>query len=375
MNKPLITLGAQQSAALDAAIAWLNDPGDKQLFRIDGYAGTGKTMLARLIAEQVSGKVVAAAPTGKAALNLRRAGFPDASTLHALIYTSERGRDGTFYFSLNEDSDAIDADLIVLDEVYMLDEQILHDVLSFGRPVLSLGDPGQLPPVNGESPLVGVKPDVMLTEIHRQGKNSPILILARLAREGNPLPRGSWAGSKVVAKAEIPMAELLAADQVLVGKKQTRRELTAELRKAEGRAGPMPEVGERLISRRNDYGRGFLNGESFRVLETFGQVDNGRGIRLVRLRVVSEDVPDAEPAVIRVHPKCFTHLKEEVPYQELKGSDYFEHGRVLTVHLAQGSQWPHVVLIDESHIAREDAHRWLYTGITRAAERVTVGQV
>ncbi len=52
--------------------------------------------------------------------------------------------------------------------------------------------------------------------------------------------------------------------------------------------------------------------------------------------------------------------------------DEFTYGYALTVHKAQGSQWNDVVLFDESFAFREHRARWLYTGLTRAAERVTV---
>ena len=50
----------------------------------------------------------------------------------------------------------------------------------------------------------------------------------------------------------------------------------------------------------------------------------------------------------------------------------FDFGYVLTVHKAQGSQWDSVVLFDESFAFSEGRARWLYTGITRAAKRLTV---
>jgi exodeoxyribonuclease-5 len=50
----------------------------------------------------------------------------------------------------------------------------------------------------------------------------------------------------------------------------------------------------------------------------------------------------------------------------------FTYGYALTVHKAQGSQWDSCLLFDESFVWGVDAGRWLYTGLTRAAERVTV---
>jgi exodeoxyribonuclease-5 len=57
---------------------------------------------------------------------------------------------------------------------------------------------------------------------------------------------------------------------------------------------------------------------------------------------------------------------------ERKPFDEFDFGYVLTVHKAQGSQWDDVVLFDESEVFRENARSWLYTGVTRAAKRLTV---
>jgi hypothetical protein len=52
--------------------------------------------------------------------------------------------------------------------------------------------------------------------------------------------------------------------------------------------------------------------------------------------------------------------------------DEFTFGYCLTVHKAQGSQWDNVYLFDESYVFREDRQRWLYTGVTRASEKITV---
>jgi len=75
----------QQDAALKSVAAWLKC-GEPQLFRLFGYAGTGKTTLAKKIAEDVDGSVAFAAFTGKAALVMRSKGCGDARTIHSLIY-------------------------------------------------------------------------------------------------------------------------------------------------------------------------------------------------------------------------------------------------------------------------------------------------
>ena len=90
----------QQDAALSAVADWLKakpgQTGTPPLFRLFGYAGTGKTTLARHLAQDVDGKVLFAAFTGKAALVMRRKGCEGASTIHSLIYRPiERSMDQT----------------------------------------------------------------------------------------------------------------------------------------------------------------------------------------------------------------------------------------------------------------------------------------
>jgi exodeoxyribonuclease-5 len=87
-------------------------------------------------------------------------------------------------FVLNEQSLVREADLIVLDEVSMVGPEMAADLLAFGKPILVLGDPGQLPPIKGAGAFTDMAPDVMLTEIHRQAGESAIIRLATMARQG-----------------------------------------------------------------------------------------------------------------------------------------------------------------------------------------------
>ena len=84
------TFSPEQDAALTAVADWLKaKPGRgarRSIFRLFGYAGTGKTTLAKHIAEGVDGKVLFAAFTGKAAMVMRSKGCQGATTIHSLIY-------------------------------------------------------------------------------------------------------------------------------------------------------------------------------------------------------------------------------------------------------------------------------------------------
>ena len=83
-----------------------------------------------------------------------------------------------------------DLRLIVLDEVSMVGDQMACDLMSFGKPILVVGDPGQLPPIQGEGAFTKDMPDVMLTEIHRQAAESAVIRLATMARQGEPIGFG-----------------------------------------------------------------------------------------------------------------------------------------------------------------------------------------
>ncbi len=180
----------EQDKALSAVSRWLKR-GDQPVFRLFGYAGTGKTTLARAIAEGVDGEVAFAAFTGKAALVLRGRGCVGASTIHSLIYRSRGGDEEGPNFVLNRQGAASKAELIIIDECSMVDEELGRDLLSFGKPVLVLGDPAQLPPVKGGGFFTEAEPDAMLTEVHRQAKDDPIIHLSMTVREGGRLTRGA----------------------------------------------------------------------------------------------------------------------------------------------------------------------------------------
>ena len=234
--------GIQQESALRNCGRWMNAPRGSvpQVRRLFGFAGTGKTTLAKHLVAQASGKWLFAALTGKAAHVLRQKGCEGATTLHSLIYrpsgdskakelllveekinaicfgSEEKKREYTpeeiaelrrlegVRKRLMEDNEPRFAlwDLsplsessvhgIIVDEVSMVDRYLGKDIESFGKKILVLGDPAQLPPVGGGGYYTEAEPDDMLTEVHRQAADSGILRLATLVREGGrPKPESS----------------------------------------------------------------------------------------------------------------------------------------------------------------------------------------
>ena len=355
----------EQDAALKAVARWVNK-GESQVFRLFGYAGAGKTTLARHFAENADGETAFAAFTGKAAHVMRAKGCVGATTIHSLIYrpASADEEEGELSFTIRHDAPASDADLIIIDECSMVDEELGRDLLSFGKPVLVLGDPAQLPPVKGGGFFTDAEPDFMLTEIHRQAADNPIIRLSMDIREGRDSDI-SGEQLSIISRQDISSDEILSADQVLVGTNKTRRRFNQRIRELKGHSGLTPEAGEKLVCLRNNKKKGLLNGSIWMV--TLRKSPRSGKTRLV---IAPED--GGKQATISVPSGFFIDGPESVPFAQRRGADEFDYGYALTVHKAQGSQWGHVVLFDESYAFREHRQRWLYTAVTRAAEKLTL---
>jgi ATP-dependent exoDNAse (exonuclease V) alpha subunit len=357
---------SEQAEAIDKVGRWLK-AGEPQVFRLFGYAGVGKTTLARHIAEGARGETAFAAFTAKAALVMRANGCSGATTIHALIYRATEGAEGAPTFTLNHDGPASRAGLIVIDECSMVDAEMARDLLSFGKSILVLGDPFQLPPVKGAGYFTDSEPDVMLTQIHRQAKDNPIIRLSEIVRSGGAISEGDYGETRVIRRAAIDGAQVLEADQVLVGVNRTRRAYNQRVRDLKGFAERMPVAGDRLVCLRNDRAKGLINGGLWRV-EALG----GMHKDFIRMTVRSEDESAQKSLKVAVLKNFFEGTEAELAYPLRRESDEFDYGYALTVHKAQGSQWDNVMLFDESFAFREHQARWLYTGLTRAAKRLTV---
>ena len=369
---------AEQERALAEVNRWLKG-GGSQVFRLFGYAGTGKTTLARHFAEGLDGDVLFAAFTGKAAQVLRSRGAPKASTIHSLIYRprgeeevedEETGSKSIApTFSLNRQSAVSKAALIVIDECSMVDEALGRDLLSFGTPVLVLGDPGQLPPVSGGGFFTEHEPDYLLEEVHRQARDNPIVELAQLVRDGRPIMHGDYGSTaRVIPKGAVNSDMVLDADQVLVGTNRTRRRYNERLRQLKGFDSLFPQAGDKLVCLRNDTAKGLLNGSLWTVTSAARTVKSFMNL-LIR---AEDDGIERYSAKVKVLKSVFETPEADIPWQERRRYDDFDYGYALTVHKAQGSQWEDVMLFDESRAFRDHAQRWLYTGITRASERITI---
>lgn len=387
------------------------------MFRLFGYAGTGKSTLAKHLGSTCDGRVLFAAFTGKAAHVMHKKGCLGARTIHSLIYhpkdkSKKRLRDleeayNEAYletrrewpgepvpvekypclvelsrqieeekanldrpsFVLNHDSDLKDADLLVVDECSMVGDQMGEDLMSFEVPILVLGDPAQLPPVASTGFFTQHEPDALLTEIHRQAKDDPIIQMATDVRVGNPLPYGRYGESQVLRTREFDRDSVDPdKDQVIVGKNATRRRANLRLRKSLLGERPTPVCcGDKLVALRNDAATGVLNGSLWRVRDWYQEGEDD----FIELKMSDDDDPGrvvSAPA----WPHYLEGREHELDGWTKRDALEVDYGYALTAHKAQGSQWESVVVVDESKVFRHNAKKWLYTALTRASRRVIV---
>ena len=361
-----MNLSDQQGQAAQAVQRWMRDPSGKPWFYLAGFAGSGKTTIARVLAEEAR-SVVYAAFTGKAALVLASKGCTPSSTIHGLIYKIKDPDSQVPEFVLDDGSDAATVALIIVDEVSMVDEHLAQDLLSFGTRILVLGDPAQLPPVKGTGFFTSKNPDFMLTEIHRQAAESPIIRMSMDVREGRGLKVGAFGTSVVMTRDGMTPEMVLDADQVIVGLNKTRRRYNARVRELMGHVGRFV-IGERVVTLKNDKQRGVLNGALWDVLEIRSSDEYESTIVASPLDAGMTQCP----VEVHTHHAWLDGTENELDWRKKKNYDPVDYGYVLSCHKSQGSQWDNVLVFDESAYFRDDHRAWLYTAITRAAERVTV---
>ncbi len=394
-------LTPEQTNALDAIQKWFLDGRSRgEPFRLFGAAGTGKTTLAKFLDQALGVRRIAyAAYTGKAAHVLCRKGVP-ATTIHSAIYTPtgtpaelraewERAQrelaalqemNGQSEdiereiealeramrkpgWEVNPDSRWADMDLIVLDECSMVNARMAADIESFEVPVLVLGDPHQLPPIEGGGVYTRSAPDVELKEVHRQALESPVLRLATEVRQGTP-----WDDHLV----RVDLRAAMAADQIIVWKNSTRWALTERIRKELGRPAGQVIAGDRVTCLTNNREIGILNGQQFDVLA----VEPGP---LGPKMFVRDD--EGRERTLDAYPGGFEGLAGEKQMKETATAwrgrrGAFTFANVITCHKAQGSEWEEVYVVDQTHqmwrSTAAEKRSWLYTATTRAQEKVTL---
>lgn len=352
-----------------------------------GGPGTGKSRTVAAVVSLAADRglrVALAAPTGRAAKRLEELAGAPATTLHRLLGAQGRSRgeaagdrragEPAWIFTRDEEW-PLDADVVVVDESSMLDAELaaaLVEACADGTRLLLVGDPAQLPSIGPGRVLAdiidsGAVPVTELNTLYRQRAGGVIARLATAVRSGELPPvdaaaagheavvvpvRGSQQAALRVTQLVtdsipralgIPPADIQVVTPVHKGPAGTielNRALKAMLNPGPGAHGGF-DPGDRVVAVANHIDEGFANGE---VGTVSAPADDG-------LVITFADIPVIVPG------KLLSDLR---------------HGWAMTVHRAQGSEWPAVVAVFPAEGAGMLSRPLAYTALTRAQRHLSV---
>lgn len=351
---------------------------------IAGYAGSGKSTLVKFIIDALEideDDVVYIAYTGKASLVLRNKGCSNSITAHRLLYRAIEKPDRTYEF-IPKKSLEYDYRLIVLDECSMLPQEMWDLLLSHKVHVIALGDPGQLPPVDGISTTLN-NPHVMLDEVVRQAQDNPIIRLSMDIRAGKWINYGGTKECRIIAHEQASDRLLMGADQVLCGKNITRHSLNERLRKIKfgEQYSAAPINGDKIICLHNEWQELGDNEEPLvnGMIGTVMNIELSEG-RLYNPKMIANFISDNGGTYnnLQMDYKIFAEKETTInkenwyKYMYAKKAYEFDYGYAITVHKFQGSEAEKVVVFDEWLGDREYHCKWLYTAVTRASKMLVV---
>lgn len=406
----MINLSDHQQRAFDEILNWWRmGKSAPQRFVLAGYAGTGKTSLARVFEDYIGQKnVLFLAYTGKAVNVLKDKGIKNASTIHSAIYQlsqkdqlqlakyqreyaeavaggigenalmplkskiselKDKLAQPQFEASGQLNGDRVQApQLIIVDEYSMLDTEIVSDLEALGIRILYLGDPFQLPPVKaGGCPLEGEE-DFTLTEIHRQAEGSPILEAATKIRKFEPLELGDFGAFKYFrARDHRPSFDpyYMVQNQIIVGTNNSKHRINNIMRQERGYIG-LPRMMEKMICLKNNRDYGLFNGMMDHVEEDAYQ--DYEDSLYYHLQLTERD------DILKVWKGDLTGEKYHFLDQKINYLERFDFAYAITCHKSQGSEYDNVLIYQERNRHQSDTEfaRWLYTAVTRGKENVTL---
>lgn len=351
---------------------------------IAGYAGAGKSTLVSHIVDALNISplsVCYVAFTGKASLVLREKGCENSMTAHKLLYHSKEKPDGTFEHKPRKNLEW-PYKLIVVDEVSMIPTDMWDLLLSHGVHVIALGDPGQLPPIDGESELLK-HPHVFLDEVVRQAQDSEIIRLSMDIREGISLK--PYKGNEVVIinKNQLNDFYYSGADQIIAAKNITRNDINWKCRKIKfGNDVPnYPIEGEKAICLKNYWN--VLSNSGDPLIN--GMIGELSGINFRHNIDKYGDMMNANFTIgdknkfhqLFMDYKLFAESKQTINsdnWMDFRGMTkpmLFDYAYCITCHKSQGSEFDKVLVFNE-YMKSTDHKRWLYTAATRAKKKLII---
>jgi len=357
-----ITLTPEQHHAVNLIKKWFTSSHKKTPFILAGLAGTGKTTIIKHITNDLEIKdyqIRYCAFTGKAALVMKSKGML-ATTIHSLIYEPRTDEMKKVKFVRKSNLGA-DVRLIICDESSMIGKVIQGDLESYSIPILYVGDHGQLPPVGDDVTNLMFNPNFRLETIHRQALDNPIIWIANQARKGKFIEYGKY-GSTVfkTTASKIGIDALKIADQIICGKNISRKNINKQMRDYYGFISEYPQVNDKLICLKNNSQNGLVNG----MTGTCMSFDESK----FRMDFMSDEGDNYDDLIVDYN--IFKGTKSD-KYNKM--IDQFDFGYCITCHKSQGSQYNNVIVYEERLGFDKEMHnRWLYTSITRAAEKLII---
>lgn len=363
---------------------------------IAGYAGTGKSTLINFIIAALEvnpeDEVAYITFTGKASEVLREKGCPNAMTAHKLLYYSKQMPNGKFFYRPRPSLEK-DYKVIVVDEVSMLPKDMWDLLLTHGIYVIACGDPFQIPPIdkNQDNGILN-NPHIFLDEVMRQAKESDIICLSMDIREGKKINPFKGNDTQVFNKKDLCDGMYFWADQILVSTNKSRHDINSYIRDDLGR-GFEPEINDKVICLRNCWDtlsekqcdpliNGSIGTISAMHMESIDYIIMGQKVAapvLVTDLITSNDEYKnlhIDYTALTTGEKFFNPRQEYIIRKNKQNPELpieFNFGYAITGHRAQGSQWNKVLVLEESFPFDKIEHaRWLYTTVTRAAEKLTL---
>ncbi len=369
---------------------------------VTGGPGTGKTTTINLIIrnfELDDMEILLAAPTGRAAKRMTEATGYEAKTIHRLLELTG-GIEGNeqYHFEKNEQN-PIEADVIIIDEMSMVDISLMHSLLKAllpGTRLILVGDADQLPsvgPGNVLKDLIASRtfPVVFLNHIYRQEENSRIISNAHSINHGEPVNldnknpdffffqkneiRQVIAGMIYMVRNRLPEYLHVSPFDIQVLTPMRKGELGVEhlnqvLQYYLNPADPSREErqmqsgifreGDKVMQIKNNYKL------AWQIRDHAGRmIDEGMGVFNGDLGVIRQINRFTEKMLV-----VFDDNREgEYPFS---GLDELELAYAITIHKSQGSEYPAVVLPLLTGPAVLCNRNLLYTAVTRAKRCVVI---
>ncbi|MCR5501382.1 MAG: ATP-dependent RecD-like DNA helicase [Lachnospiraceae bacterium] len=370
---------------------------------ISGGPGTGKTTTINTIIryyDRLGLEIALAAPTGRAAKRMQEATGYEAKTIHRLLEVSgspDRS-DTSVMFEKNEDN-PIDADVVIIDEMSMVDIFLLRSLLkaiTVGTRLVLVGDVDQLPSVGPGRVLrdiinSGCFTVVMLKRIFRQEDTGDIVVNAHLINEGKHIrldnksrdffflersdPNVIYKHMVELIRDKLPsyvdakpydIQVLTPTRKGLLGAPVLNRVLQEQLNPPSPRKKELIHgerifrTGDKVMQTKNDYQLAWRIEGNFSIV-----IDEGLGV----FNGDTGTIVSIDPAGTMLTVEFDEHKKVDYPVSLL---EELEHAYAVTVHKSQGSEYPAVVIPLLSGPRLLMNRNLLYTAVTRAKKCVTI---